>query len=214
MAKTPVSQEEIQLRKRARRRLVGAIALVLHRYRDSADGSGRRAAAAAREYQHPDSAHPATGSCRRHRAGPTHSVRPSIQRRCRPHLRAQPRPSQRPLRLLLLHCSRARCRGSRADAAGARAGGAASGSSRTVRELRDPDRLFLGYGQIARTGRARSRPARSRHSASLRDDEHTCTRVRAGPFPNQEAAHSARERLLKLKLIPPPSEGKIVRRGD
>ena len=29
MAKTPVSQEEIQLRKRARRRLVGAIALVL-----------------------------------------------------------------------------------------------------------------------------------------------------------------------------------------
>jgi cell division septation protein DedD len=44
--------------------------------------------------------------------------------------------------------------------------------------------------------------------------EHPCTRVRAGPFPNQEAAHSARERLLKLKLIPPPSEGKIVRRGD
>ena len=44
--------------------------------------------------------------------------------------------------------------------------------------------------------------------------EHTCTRVRAGPFSSQEAAHSARERLLKLKLIPPPSEGKIVRRGD
>ena len=43
---------------------------------------------------------------------------------------------------------------------------------------------------------------------------HTCTRVRAGPFSSQEAAQGARERLLKLKLIPPPSEGKIVRRGD
>ena len=43
---------------------------------------------------------------------------------------------------------------------------------------------------------------------------HACLRVRAGPFPSQDAAQSARERLLKLKLIPPPSEGKIVRRGD
>jgi cell division septation protein DedD len=42
----------------------------------------------------------------------------------------------------------------------------------------------------------------------------TCTRVRAGPFPSQEAAQRARERLLKLKLIPAPSEGKIVRRGE
>lgn len=41
-----------------------------------------------------------------------------------------------------------------------------------------------------------------------------CTRVRAGPFSSQTAAQAARERLLKLKLIPPPSEGKIVRRGD
>lgn len=41
-----------------------------------------------------------------------------------------------------------------------------------------------------------------------------CTRVRAGPFPGDEAAQRARERLLKLKLIPAPSEGKIVRRGD
>jgi hypothetical protein len=38
--------------------------------------------------------------------------------------------------------------------------------------------------------------------------------VRAGPFSSQEAAQGAREQLLKLKLIPPPSEGKIVRRGD
>ena len=44
--------------------------------------------------------------------------------------------------------------------------------------------------------------------------EHACTRVRAGPFSSQEAAQRARERLVKLKLIPPPSEGKIVRRGD
>jgi cell division septation protein DedD len=44
--------------------------------------------------------------------------------------------------------------------------------------------------------------------------EHTCTRVRAGPFSSQEAAQGARERLVKLKLIPPTSEGKIVRRGD
>lgn len=44
--------------------------------------------------------------------------------------------------------------------------------------------------------------------------ERTCTRVRAGPFSGQEAARSARERLVKLKLIPPSSEGKIVRRGD
>ena len=42
----------------------------------------------------------------------------------------------------------------------------------------------------------------------------SCVRVRAGPFPSQEAAQRARERLLKLKLIPAPSEGKIVRRGD
>ena len=44
--------------------------------------------------------------------------------------------------------------------------------------------------------------------------ERACTRVRAGPFPSQEAARAARERLIKLKLIPPASEGKIVHRGE
>jgi DedD protein len=39
-------------------------------------------------------------------------------------------------------------------------------------------------------------------------------RVRAGPFPTEESARSARDRLRQLKLIPPPSEGKIVRQGE
>jgi DedD protein len=40
------------------------------------------------------------------------------------------------------------------------------------------------------------------------------TRVRAGPFPSQEAARQARGRLKRLGLIPAYSEGRIVRPGQ
>ena len=48
----------------------------------------------------------------------------------------------------------------------------------------------------------------------LKTAEGQRVRVRAGPFPTEESARSARDRMRQLKLIPPPSEGKIVRQGE
>ena len=52
------------------------------------------------------------------------------------------------------------------------------------------------------------------YSEVLKTAEGQRVRVRAGPFPTEEAARSARERMRQPKLIPPPSEGKIVRQGE
>ena len=52
------------------------------------------------------------------------------------------------------------------------------------------------------------------YSEVLKTAEGQRVRVRAGPFPTEESARAARDRMRQLKLIPQASEGKIVRQGE
>ncbi len=199
MAKTAVSQEEVQLRKRARRRLVGAIALVLvavvilpmvldgePRQRPGnieieippipADGPGQGAVPA------PPTALPegAAATPAPEPGETTASATPSPQ-----PVQATPPP--------------------------------ATVEARTGTPA---DSLVIQIGCFSDAGKSRSLATQIKankipaFSEPAPGRERPCNRVRAGPFASQDAAQKARERLVKLKLIPPPSEGKIVRRGD
>jgi len=85
-----------------------------------------------------------------------------------------------------------------------------------------PSHASQGYviqiGCFSDTAKARGLVAQIKNGGvaafSARAPTGNCTRVRAGPFDSERSAQTARERLIKRNLIPPPSEGKIVQRGD
>jgi DedD protein len=232
VAKTAVSDEEIQLRKRARRRLVGAIALVLlavvflpmvldsepkQRPQEVSiqippipsqaptPPSGQTAAPATDassvpprpsvDSQTPDRQTPAVPSTQSPEAGgrATPDAKPVAPSR--------PTASQKPA----LAASR------QADAA---PGSTSQGSAQ------------VGEGYVVRLGafsdasNAKQLLAKLKankiagYAEVLKTAEGQRVRVRAGPFPTEESARSARDRMRQLKLIPSPSEGKIVRQGE
>jgi DedD protein len=203
LARTAVSQEEVQLRKRARRRLVGAIALVLvavvilpmvldgePRQRPEtididippipADGAGQEAPPRA-------AALPPGGAAPQAEPAQTTPSAPEPQ---------PPVPSPQ---------------------AAPAAPAPAAVEARTDAAA---DGLVIQIGCFADAGKSRSLATRIKankipaFSEPAPGRERPCTRVRAGPFASQDAAQNARERLIRLELIPPSSEGKIVRRGD
>jgi DedD protein len=198
LAKNPVADDEIQLRKRARRRLVGATALVLvaivvlPMVLDSEP----------RQSQHnidivippippqetgpeppppsPAATDPAAGTLAQHPAAPeAASAEPD------PAPPPAPKPPPAP-----------------ADVAvQAKEGGYVI----QIGCFSDPAKA---RGLVSRI-ESRGFPA-----FSARAPNANCTRVRAGPFSTQRSAEKGRDRLRKLGMIPPPSEGKIVSRGD
>lgn len=203
MARTAVSQEEIQLRKRARRRLVGAIALVLVAVLILPmvlDGEPRH---------RPESIDieippiPAESPEQRAAAGPTTAPPQGGAEATRQRQPAQTTPSA-------------------TDPGPALPSPPAMPATATVEARADTpaDSLVIQIGCFADAGKSRSIAAQIKankipaFSEPAPGRERSCTRVRAGPFASQDAAQKARERLIKLALIPPPSEGKIVRRGD
>jgi len=221
LAKTPVSDEEIQLRKRARRRLVGAIALVVgavvvlplvldrepQQHPQNVDiqipplpaqtPSGDSTVAARPSTSAPGAdagaaqqpAETAPG------ASPAQPAAPSAAA----DAPAQPAaPEATPTRAAVPQPPTA-----------APASAMSSGES-----------LVVQIGCFADAAKVRSLVSKIKAAGVPAFSEpppgrdRPCTRVRAGPFASQDAAQTARDRLLKLKLVPPPGEGKIVRRGD
>jgi DedD protein len=212
VAKTPVSDEEILLRKRARRRLVGAIALVLvavvilpmvldrepqQRPQDvniqippippQAQGD---AAAPALPPAAPSAGEPAPQQPAETPAAVPAEPRQGPEPAPQPTVAAAPKPPV-------------------VSAAPTPTPAAPAAESLVIQIgcFSDADKVRSFVGKI----KANRIPA---FSTPAPGPEAACTRVRAGPFSSQAAAQTARERLLKLKLIQPPSEGKIVRRGD
>jgi DedD protein len=197
LARTAVSQEEIQLRKRARRRLVGAIALVLVAVvilPMVLDGEPR---------QRPESIDieippiPAAGQEQGSAASPAAALPREAAARPQPPRAEAAAPAAEPEPALP---------NQPAPTPGETRAGAST------------DSLVIQIGCFADAGKSRSLATQIRANNIAAFSEpapgRDCMRVRAGPFAGQEAAEKARERLIRLKLIPPPSEGKIVRRGD
>jgi DedD protein len=212
LAKTPVSDEEIQLRKRARRRLVGAIALVLIAVVVLPMVLDRE------PQQHPQNVNiqipplPAQiPSADNVTAPPSAPTAPGADAPA-PQPGAETAPG--------------------ASAAPSRPAEPASGAASPPAALPKPpaaasvsaaaggETLVIQIGCFSDATKVRSLLSRIRaadipaFSEPPPGRDRSCTRVRAGPFASQDAAQSARGRLLKLNLVPPPGEGKIVRRGD
>lgn len=227
MAKTAVSDEEIQLRKRARRRLVGAIALVLlavvflpmvldsepkQRPQEvsiqipsipsqaSTPSAGQAATPAADASS--SSPRPAVDS-----GTPSAPTVPSQEAagRAVPDAKvvapSRPTASQKP--------ATPASRPEDTAQAGTSQGSAQVGEGYVVQlaAFRDANKAKQLLAKLKANKIAG-------YSVVLNTAEGQRVRVRAGPFPTEESARSARERLRQLKLIPPPSEGKIVRQGE
>ena len=222
MAKTPVSDEELQLRKRARRRLVGAIVLVLlvvvlvpmflereprPQKQDmdirippipgpTRDRSGPSAAPASpRAVTPPQTGSPTSAELTSPPAA-TSAPAPTAGEPARPNLRL-PRPKQQ-------HRARHRLQ-----------------SRRTA----DPPKSTTEEGFVIQLG-AYSNASNAKqllkqlkaskfaaYSESVKTPKGEKTRVRVGPYPSVEVAEKARERLRALKLMP-VSDAKVVRMGE
>jgi DedD protein len=226
LAKTPASQEETQLRKRARRRLVGAVALVLMaivvlpmvldgepRQRPEsvniqippipAQAPAQGPAPAPLPTLSPPAAAPAPS------ASTTASTPPVSSAGTTPN--TPPAPSAVP--------AAPEPPAAAAAPAPAPATPAPAAAAPKAVAAGPSESLVIQVGCFADAGKSRTLVNQIKASkipafSEPAGREHACTRVRAGPFSSQEAAQSGRERLVKLKLIPPSSEGKIVRRGD
>ncbi len=192
VAKNPVADDEIQLRKRARRRLVGAIALVLvvivvlpmvldSEPRQSQQNIDIVIPPIPPQETSPEPpppspttapADPAAGTVAQHSAA-SEAPPPA------------PKPAPAPADV----------------AAQAKAGG-----------------YVIQIGCFSAPAKARGLVSRIESKGfpafSARAPNANCTRVRAGPFSTERSAEKGRDRLRKLGMIPPPSEGKIVSRGD
>ena len=239
MAKTAVSDEEIQLRKRARRRLVGAIALVLlavvflpmvldHEPKQRPQEvniqippipnqaptmpAGQTGTPTQAPSDAVPSAPPAPG-----KPGP--SVRPDVSAvapssepaapsaaasKAAPPSRAAATPKPpAPPKLPAVTSAK--------PAGGEQDGGAQApaGDGYVIRlgAFSDPDNAKQLLAKLKGNKIAG-------YAESVKTPHGQRVRVRAGPFATREAAQSARDRLRQLKLIPPPSEGKIVRQGE
>jgi DedD protein len=214
--RTPVSDEEIQLRKRARRRLVGAIALVVlvvaavPMLLDSEPKarterievqippiptSPDTSAAAAAPAQPPvaASAAPSTDS-----EPPPPAARPATETPPPQPVSPAPVPPSTPI-----------AAGAAPSAAPQTPGPASKPASASAKD---------GYvvQLIATTSPAKARELRQKlerlkfpaYTEKTRDGGKT--RVRVGPFETREAAEQARQRLVKLDYDP----GKVVRKGN
>jgi DedD protein len=227
VAKTAVSDEEIQLRKRARRRLVGAIALVLlavvflpmvldSEPKQRPQEVSIQIPSIPPQAVTPPAAQTATPAADASSAPPRPSIdsgTPSAPTAPSPGAVGRAVPDAKPV-------APSRPTASQKPAS------AASRPADTTQGSTSQGSAQVGEGYVVRLGsfsdanNARQLLAKLRankiagYSEVLKTAEGQRVRVRAGPFPTEEAARSARERMRQLKLIPPPSEGKIVRQGE
>lgn len=223
MAKTAVSDEEIQLRKRARRRLVGAVALVLlavvllpmvldSEPRQRPQEVNIQIPSIPPQAPTPPASPTANPAADASSALPRPSVdrdAPSAPTAPTPEAAARVAPEAKPAAT-----SRSTTLQKAAPAASRAADTTQGGTAQ------------LGEGYVVRMGafsdanNAKQLLAKLRankiagYSEVLKTTQGQRVRVRAGPFPTEESARSARDRMRQLKLIPPPSEGKIVRQGE
>jgi DedD protein len=232
VAKTAVSDEEIQLRKRARRRLVGAIALVLlavvflpmvldsepkQRPQEVSiqippipsqaptPPSGQTAPPATDA-----SSAPPRPSIDSQTPGPQTLVVPSTPS---PAAGGRATPDAKPVAP-----SRSTAPQKPAVAASRPADAALSSTSQGSAQIGEG--YVVRLAAYADANNAKQLLAKLKankiagYSEVVKTAEGQRVRVRAGPFPTEESARSARDRMRQLKLIPPPSEGKIVRQGE
>lgn len=237
MAKTAVSDEEIQLRKRARRRLVGAVALVLLAVvflpmvldsepkqrpqeisiqippipaQTPAPAAGQTgtsvppAPEASLSARSPASrlAEKAGAPANPAPSSPTPSSERAGQSVLAPKAVAPSRPAPSP---------KAAPTANQPPAVVTQAGSA---------QGQPGEGYVIRLGAFSDANNAKQLLAKLKankiagYSEAINTPQGHRVRVRAGPFPTEQSAQSARDRLRELKLIPAPSEGKIVRQGE
>jgi DedD protein len=226
VAKTAVSDEEIQLRKRARRRLVGAIALVLlavvflPMVLDSEPRQRPQEVSIQIPAIPPQAPTPPAGQAATPAADASLSApRPAVDSGTpsAPTVPSQEAAGRAVPDAKVVAPSRPTASQKPAAPASRPADTAQGGTSQ------GPAQVGEGYvvrlGAFRDTNNAKQMLAKLKankiagYSEVLKTAEGQRMRVRAGPFPSEESARAARDRLRQLKLIP-ASEGKIVRQGE
>jgi DedD protein len=235
VAKTPISNEELQLRKRARRRLVGAIVLVLlvvvlvpmfleHEPRLQKRDMDIRIPPVPGQTQAPS--FPGVA--------PAPAAAPSAVPAEKAEMPAQPTPSSEPASQSAAPASaeapRTTVPGSKpptvpAAPAPQRQSEAAVNPASPTPSKETPPQPAAGEGFVIQLGafanasnarqllqqiRAHKFPAYTEAVKTAQGDK---TRVRVGPYPSAEVAEKARDRLKALKLVE-VSEARVVRAGE
>jgi DedD protein len=221
VAKPPISDEELQLRKRARRRLVGAIALVLlvvvlvpmfleREPRPLKQDMDIRIPPIPGQSQSPPLPNaPPTGTPGAPaQSGSVTPVEPATAPLAAsgstPALAEAPAPRSTPVA---------------PEPTAPHTALAGQTASANPANPRAADGFVIQLGaysnapnakQLLKQLKAHKVPA---YTESVKTPKGERTRVRAGPYPSAEAAEKARERLKALKLIP-VSDAKVVRTGE
>jgi DedD protein len=220
VSKTPVSDEELQLRKRARRRLVGAIVLVLlvvvlvpmfleHEPRPQKQDMDIRIPAIPGQSQERPRANggsaltPATPLPPGGDAAAVSNSTPAAASAPPPMTTEAPAPNAPP----------------ETKAATPTKAPAAKAATTDVAKSAVEEGFVIQLGaysnasnakQLLRQLRAHKFPA---FTEPLRTPRGEKTRVRVGPYPSVEVAEKARERLKAMKLMP-VNDAKVVRMGE
>ena len=225
MAKTVVSDEEIQLRKRARRRLVGAIALVLlavvflpmvldSEPRQRPQEVNIQIPSIPPQAPVPPAGQTATPAADASAPRPSvDSGTPSAPTAPSPDAVARAVPDAK-----VVAPSRPTASQKPTPAASRPADPAQGGTSQSPAQAGEGYVVRLGAFSDANNAKQLLAKLKANkiagYSELLKTAEGQRVRVRAGPFPTEESARAARDRMRQLKLIPQASEGKIVRQGE
>jgi DedD protein len=226
VAKTPVSDEELQLRKRARRRLVGAIALVLlvivlvpmfleREPRQQKQDIDIRIPPMPGQTQAPPispavQAPPAVAPPARPQAGSAQPASPPAAAPPQPQAPA-PAPATAP--------PAQKSPPPEAQLTTPQTAPAAKSDTANPANTHAEESYVIQLGaysnasnakQLLQQLKARKFPA---YTEPVKTPKGQKTRVRVGPYPSVEAAEKARERLRALKLMPVP-DAKVVRMGE
>lgn len=224
MAKPTISDEELQLRKRARRRLVGAIVLVLlvvvlvpmfleREPRPQKQDMDIRIPPIPGQSQAPPipnaapAGTPGTAPPQPEVAAPAEPVAPPVAAST-----SKPPPAEAPP---------PRSTPAEPEPAAPHTPPAAQPATVTANTAnpRAPEGFVIQLGaysnapnakQLLKQLKARKFPA---YTESVKTPKGERTRVRAGPYPSVEAAEKAREQLKALRLMP-VSDAKVVRTGE
>ncbi|HXX10392.1 MAG TPA: SPOR domain-containing protein [Burkholderiales bacterium] len=212
MPKPSVSEEELQLRKRARRRLVGAIVLVLlvivvvPMFLDHTEHKQPVQDIDVRIPPIPGQQTPPNPPAATPLAAPPAQQQPAAQPPPAPPAQAKP-PSPAETEVAI---SPPVVPAPKPEPASA---------SKPAAQTREGFVIQLGaYGkpasakQLLQKLKAQKFPA---YTEPVKTPQGTRTRVRAGPYPTMDAAEKARERLRELKLMPvSASDAKVVPMGE